>query len=138
MSHVDHIERVKNKLRSLGQMCPFKHRELLNNAYIDALVAAHFKCNATFFLTATEIDKYRCQMDKWNSVAPFDFECVANGYIGRINKLSAQLATYGYPTESYCICVNPEDAEHNVDLRDLQEYKDLVAYLVQEVKNKHE
>jgi len=134
MSHLDHVVRVKERLSAEGLTCPFEQRTLIDQAYIDALVMCHFACNPSFSLTEKEQGVYRCMIDKWNDVSPIGYEKIYAGVISFINLTYSSLRSKGrgYMQASHSF------SESGVLLEETQEYKDLVAYLFQEVKNKHE
>lgn len=134
MSHLDHVVRVKQALATNGVTCPFEQRKLIDQAYIDALVAHHFACNPTFSLSDKERDCYRFMIDKWNDVSPIGYEAIYSGVLSFINLTYSSLRTKGRGFAKTCFGIGESD----VFIEDLQEYKDLVAYLFQEVKNKHE
>lgn len=134
MSHLDHVVRVKQKLAELGVTCPFKQRDLIDLAYKDALVAHHFTVNPTFTLTDKERACYREQIDRWNSVSPIGYESIYSNVISTLNLLYASLSTTGRSTQPQLVL----DVEGGPVLSEEQSYRDLVAYLRQEVKKAHE
>lgn len=136
MSHLDHVVRLKEKLSTLNVTCPFEQRKLIDNAYIDALVAAHFNCRKNFIVCDKENEAMRCQIDKWNSVSPIDHEGIYHSYRSFINLMFSTLCTKGRGFIK-AVIIN-EGTESACNLEEVQEYQDLVAYLFQEVKNKHE
>jgi|AGFT01.1.fsa_nt_gi hypothetical protein len=136
MSHLDHIVRVKQKLAELGITCPFKQRGIIDNAFKDALVAHHFAVNPTFSLTDKERDVYRTQLDRWNNVSPVGYEAIYSGVIATLNLMYGSLRSTGRVSSS---SINLElETEIATPLESEQSYKDLVSYLVQEVKKAHE
>lgn len=136
MSHLDHVVRVKESLAARGVTCPFQQRDLIDQAYIDALVAHHFACNPTFTLHDKERDTYRCMLDKWNSVSPIGHEKIYSGVLSFINLTYSALRTKGRVHLKVHAAIS--ENENTVMLEDIPEYNDLVSYLCQEVKNKHE
>jgi len=137
MSHLDHIVRVKTKLNELGVTCPKYHRQLIDNAYVDAIVRAHFIYNPTYFVPNEEKDKYRDKLDCWNSVSPIGYELIWTGVLSFINLSLSSLTSLG---RNY-VKVTPVTNEGTVVLpciSELQEYKDLVSYLLQELRGCHE
>jgi len=136
MSHLDHIVRVKERLAELGVTCPFKQRELINNAFKEALVAFHFTVNPTFVLVEKELDSMRRQLDRWNNVSPIGHEWIYSNTISTINLLFGSLRSTGR-ANSPSVTVDSE-AAGSVWLEQEQSYKDLVAYLFQEAKKAHE
>lgn len=135
MSHLDHVVRVKERMSALGMTCPFEQRKLIDQAYIDAIVMHHFACNPTFTVNEKERDCYRCMIDKWNNVSPIGYEAIYSGVISCVNLAYSALRSKGR------LCMQPHvfsTPEGVVDMGTMPEYNDLVGYLYQEVKNKHE
>jgi len=132
MSHLDHIVRVKDFLSENGVTCPYKQSDLIDCAFKEAMVAWHFSKNPTFVLIDGEQHQIRSQLDRWNSVAPIGYTNIYNGILSFINLTYAALRTNG------CIDIHQPYMENEELLKNSQVYKDLVAYLLVEAKNKHE
>lgn len=137
MSHLAHIVRVKEKLHELGVNCPIQQKSLLNNAYIDAIVAHHFTTFPGFNVCEDMRWKYETKIDCWNSVSPLDYNAVRDGYVSRINELRGQLSNTGRACTPPVVAAAPPKNE-TFCVTELPEYHDLVRYLFSEIRNCHE
>lgn len=137
MSHLDHVVRVKSKLTELGVTCPFQQRDLIDNAYVDAIVRAHFIYNPTFVVPTNEANAVRDKIDSWNAVSPIGYEKIWVGFISFINLSLSALTTDGRNFDKATPVI--VDGQTLIPcISELQDYKDLVSYLLQELRNCHE
>lgn len=139
MSHLDHIVRVKERLTALGVTCPIKQKALVEHAYTDALIKVHFMVNPTFFVPSNESSVMREQLDRWNCISPIDHSNIWSCFLSFINLTLSALTQAGR-----CDCKNIhvfDDSEKEkvlCVLNTLPEYVDLVNYLGQELRGRHE
>lgn len=134
MSHLDHVLRVKEALKEKGIACPFQHRSLIDNAFVDALVAGFFSKTKSFIVSEDNNWEIRAQIDRWNNVNPIGHEWIYAQTRARINLAFTGLSIQGRYTTSPV----PIGTSEACFLEDMQSYKDLVGYLFQEAKNCHE
>jgi hypothetical protein len=132
MSHLVHVIEFKNYLTGLGVTCPFKQKEIINEAYTRALLRHSFR-NGNSWSEDTEKLSW-VMLEKWNSVSPIGAVLVHEQAIWRINNLRNTLAaTGGLPCgKEYTVEVE------GVDVTQHESFTVLVNFLVKELEACHE
>lgn len=96
MSHLAHVVSFKEVLGGLGISCPFKQAELVTEGYVRALLRKYYKNHVGGGSGFADFEeKAWMQLEKWNSVSPFNASLVFQTVKQRINILNQSLCSEG-------------------------------------------
>lgn len=128
MSHLVHVIEFKNYLTGLGVTCPFKQKEIIDEAYTRALIRYSFVNGNAWGDTA---EKRSWEMlEKWNCVSPLNGPLIHEQAIWRINNLRNTLAATGSLPCSKAYTVEVE----GVDVTKTEVFITLVGFLSKEME----
>lgn len=138
MSHLVHVIEFKNYLTGMGVTCPFKQKEIINEAYTRALIRYSFSKGNTWGEDAEK--RSWVMLEKWNSVSPIGAVLVHEQAIWRINNLRNTLAATGaLPcSKGYTTLVQVPPKNEEFDPTEHESFTTLVSFLTKEMEACHE
>lgn len=137
MSHLIHIIETKQAMTKAGLTCAKKQSELLNEAFVRAVVCYRYANGATTW--SEELDKRVWQqLEKWNCITPIPAQLIHTAAQQRCNEVFGAMARNGVPPDAskYGAWASLESTDMDFSL--LEEFQTLVQYLKKEIGAGHE
>lgn len=134
MSHLIHIIEVKQFLTEAGVTCAKQQSELLNEAFVRALVCYRYSNGHTTW--NEELDKrIWTQLEKWNGITPIPAQFIHASAQKRCNEVFGAMANRGVPPAASVYEVR---FGKDGDLGSTEVFNNLVGFLKRELGAGHE
>lgn len=132
MSHLIHVLNIKKGLTEAGVLCPIEQGQLTNEPYVRACMAFASKREGIATLDSPRVWG---MLEKWNCVSPINGRYIHTAALTRLNKLKGSLVNFGSlpcPKEFTAF------SESGINVADMADFDNLVAYLIKELENCNE
>lgn len=146
MSHLARVIAYREHLTSLNVTCAIQQTEFCQEAYIRALVSNHSRFHDSFDIGEDEEGILWNRLDKWNSVSPIKARLILESAKLRLRRVRKALTETGVAPGNgefaimATVKVESEGVmvDRNIDVTENDQFKNLVDYLCEELRNGHE
>lgn len=137
MSHLIHIIDTKRAMTQAGLTCAVKQSELLNEAFVRALVCWRYSNGHTAWSEDVDARSWN-QLEKWNCITPIPAQLIHTAAQRRCNEVFAGMANNGIPPSNSDMGAWANLEGGDIDFAQLPEFQTLVQYLKKEIGAGHE